>query len=98
MGLVTRPRQKVPDGSSEPPSFEATLGRLAEIVEQLEEGELPLEKSVMLFEEGIRLSRASQAILDDAERRVEELLGFDERGRPIVKQVPIEDDVDLGDS
>jgi exodeoxyribonuclease VII small subunit len=67
---------------------------LAQIVDQLEGGELPLEKSVELFEEGIRLSRASQAILDDAERRVEELLGFDEKGTPIVKAVAVEDEED----
>jgi exodeoxyribonuclease VII small subunit len=90
---VTRGKknQQEPD---KPPSFEHTLQRLAQIVDQLEGGELPLEKSVELFEEGIRLSRASQAILDDAERRVEELLGFDEKGQPIVKAVAVEDEED----
>ena len=53
-------------------SFEGTLERLHEIVEQLEGGELPLEESLRLFEEGVRLSRASQARLNAAEKRVEE--------------------------
>jgi len=92
MRPVTRPKPKPPEEPKEPPTFESTLQRLAEIVEQLEEGELPLERSVQLFEEGIQLSRASQAILDDAERRVEELLGFDDRGKPIVKNLPLEDE------
>lgn len=91
---VTRSKQRQEEPNAETPTFESTLQRLAEIVEQLEGGELPLEKSVRLFEEGIRLSRTSQAILDDAERRVEELLGFDERGQPIVKDLPLEDSED----
>jgi exodeoxyribonuclease VII small subunit len=93
---VTRPKQRPPEPNADTPTFESTLHRLAEIVEQLEGGELPLEKSVQLFEEGMRLSRTSQSILDDAERRVEELLGFDERGQPIVKELPLDDPDDEG--
>jgi exodeoxyribonuclease VII small subunit len=91
MRAVTRPKPKPPEEPKEAKTFETTLQRLAEIVEQLEEGELPLERSVKLFEEGIQLSRASQTILDDAERRVEELLGFDDRGKPIVRNLPVDD-------
>lgn len=68
-------------------SFETTLSRLNDIVERLERGELPLEDSLRLFEEGIRLARTAQSRLDSAERRVEELLGFDEQGNPIVKRL-----------
>ena len=67
-------------------SFEDSLKRLCEIVERLESGELPLEDSLRLFEEGIQLARASQARLDAAERRVEELLGVDENGELVVRQ------------
>lgn len=56
-------------------SFEQILTRLQRVVERLESGELPLEESLAVFEEGIRLSRAGARRLDDAERRVEELLG-----------------------
>lgn len=64
------------------PSFEDAIARLSEIVKTLERGDLPLEESLRLFEEGVRLSRVSQEKLDTAQKRVEELLGFDRDGRP----------------
>ncbi len=54
--------------------FEAALERLEEIVLELEKGDLPLEQSLKLFEEGIKLSRVCTKRLEDAERRVEILL------------------------
>jgi exodeoxyribonuclease VII small subunit len=54
--------------------FEAALTRLEEIVKELETGDLPLEQSLKLFEEGIKLSRLCNKRLEDAERRVEILL------------------------
>jgi exodeoxyribonuclease VII small subunit len=69
-------------------SFEESVRRLGEIVERLEAGELPLEDSIALFEQGILLSREAQARLNAAEKRVEQLLGYDENGRPLV--TPIE--------
>ena len=54
--------------------FEAALRELEQIVEQLEAGDLPLEQSLELFEQGVRLSRDCQKRLDEAERRVEILL------------------------
>lgn len=54
--------------------FEAALRRLEEIVEELEKGDIPLEQSLKLFEEGIKLSRLCTKRLEDAERRVEILL------------------------
>ncbi len=55
-------------------TFEASLKELERIVEQLEGGDLPLEKSLELFEQGVKLSRECQARLDDAERKVEMLI------------------------
>ncbi|HXG66273.1 MAG TPA: exodeoxyribonuclease VII small subunit [Blastocatellia bacterium] len=55
-------------------SFEESLKELERIVERLEEGDLPLEESLALFEQGVRLSRLCQKRLDDAEQRVELLL------------------------
>lgn len=69
--------------SAEEPSFEQILARLSTVVERLEGGELPLEESLAIFEEGIRLSRLGARRLDEAERRVEELLGDDGRTRPL---------------
>ncbi|MCA9633135.1 MAG: exodeoxyribonuclease VII small subunit [Myxococcales bacterium] len=68
-------------------SFEAAVSRLGEIVERLEEGDLPLEESLDLFEEGIRLARTSGERLDAAERRVEKLLAFEKSGEPIVEDL-----------
>jgi exodeoxyribonuclease VII small subunit len=67
----------------QPKSFEASLEALEQIVQQLENGDLPLEKSLELFEDGIRLSRQCQERLSQAERRIETLLR-DNQGRPIV--------------
>lgn len=64
----------------QPRSFEASLEALEQIVQQLEEGDLPLEKSLELFEQGIRLSRECQERLSQAERRIEVLLR-DNQGR-----------------
>ena len=55
-------------------SFEESLGRLEEIVEQLEGGELPLEKAIELFEKGVDLGRACGSTLDQAEKRISVLL------------------------
>jgi len=64
-------------------SFEASLEALEQIVHELEHGDLPLEKSLELFEQGIRLSRQCQERLSQAERRIEVLLR-DNQGRPVV--------------
>ena len=76
-------------GSREP-GFEAALERLEGIVKHLEEGDLPLEESLHLFEEGVALTRQCAARLDEAQRRIEiltrgaggrtELQPFDDRG------------------
>lgn len=66
-------------------SFEESTRRLAKIVEQLEAGDLPLERSLELFEEAVKLAREAQERLDRAERRVEELLGLDAQGRPVLR-------------
>jgi exodeoxyribonuclease VII small subunit len=54
--------------------FEAALARLEEIVSELEKGDVPLEQSLKLFEEGIKLSRICNKRLEEAERKVEILL------------------------
>jgi exodeoxyribonuclease VII small subunit len=62
-------------------TFEEAIKRLSEIVQKLEKGDLSLEDSLRLFEEGVRLSRVSQERLDAAQKKVEQLLGVDEQGR-----------------
>ena len=70
------------DGQEQARSFEASLEALEQIVRQLEGGDLPLEKSLELFEQGIRLSRECQERLSQAERRIEVLMR-DNQGRPV---------------
>jgi exodeoxyribonuclease VII small subunit len=67
--------------------FEQAVERLSQIVSRLESEELDLDESLRMFEEGVRLARHSQADLDRAEKRVQELLAFDEDGNPIVREI-----------
>ena len=81
------PARAAIDGAAAPDggSFEAATRRLADIVTELERGDLPLERSLALFEEGVRLVRVAGDRLDHAERRVDELLGIDAQGKPITR-------------
>ena len=56
------------------PSFEEGLDQLEKVVKKLEDGDLPLEKSLELFEQGVRLSDSCQKQLREAEHKVEILL------------------------
>jgi exodeoxyribonuclease VII small subunit len=59
--------------------FEECLARLEQIVAALESGDLPLEESLKVFEEGVGLARHCGRYLEDAERRIE-VLAKDESG------------------
>ena len=65
------------------PTFEQALQQLEQIVQKLEKGELPLEESLRLYEDGIRLSRLCHGKLEEAEGRIEMLLK-DARGEPVL--------------
>jgi exodeoxyribonuclease VII small subunit len=69
--------------------FEGAIKRLEEIVAQLESGDLQLEKSLELFEEGIKLSRFCHTKLDEAERKVEILL---KNAEGELKRAPFEEE------
>ena len=56
------------------PSFEESLKKLESVVERLEKGDLPLEESLKLFEEGVKLSDACKKQLESAEGKVQTLL------------------------
>ena len=71
-------------------SFETQLAALERVVRELERGDLPLEESLKLFEEGVRLSRDCQERLNQAERRIEVLLR-DSEGRPVLGEFDEED-------
>ena len=78
-------------------NFESSLEELERIVRELERGELPLEKSLELFEQGVKLSRACQERLSEAERRIE-ILTRDNHGRVTVRPFEGEDDLQSEDA
>lgn len=65
--------------------FEKRLKRLEDIVEKMEAGDLSLDDSMKLFEEGVKLSRECQSQLSQAEQKVKVLLSVDSEGRPAVR-------------
>ncbi len=64
--------------------FDDTLTSLKQVVDQLEGGQLSLEKSLAAFEDGVRLARRGSSILDAAERRVEILLKAEPGAPPVI--------------
>lgn len=71
-------------------AFEVSLKELEKIVRKLEDGDLALEESLKLFEDGVKLSRECQERLNQAERRIEVLLK-DENGDSVLNVVKAED-------
>jgi exodeoxyribonuclease VII small subunit len=53
--------------------FESAIAELEKIVKQLEDGDLPLDKSLALYERGVALTRYCHEQLGSAERRIEQL-------------------------
>jgi exodeoxyribonuclease VII small subunit len=70
--------------TAKPKTFESSLEELERIVRELEQGELPLERSLELFEQGVALSRECQDRLNQAERRIE-ILMRDSQGRSVAR-------------
>jgi len=71
--------------------FEGAIAELDTIVKKLEEGDLPLESSLQLYERGVHLSRFCHARLEEAERRIEIL---NERGQTRPAPASLADDDD----
>ncbi|MCC7403663.1 MAG: exodeoxyribonuclease VII small subunit [Bdellovibrionales bacterium] len=72
-------------------SFEKKLDRLEKIVKEMEEGELTLDKSLKIFEEGVQLARECQAQLSEAEQKVKVLLAVRNDGTPETKDFSTEE-------
>ncbi len=73
--------------------FEDALERLENIVSQLEAGELALDESLKIFEEGIKLSRLCSGKLEEAEKKIEVLMNNKE-GQLEKKPLKKEEDAD----
>ena len=61
--------------------FEEALARLEAIVNELERGQLPLDDSMRIFEEGMKLSKTCLKMLEEAERKVEILIKDKDGGK-----------------
>lgn len=97
--LVAEGEEDATSVAQEPLAFEEALGRLDETVAALEDGQLPLDDALALFEEGVRLSRRCQELLDHAELRVQRLRmmtgeegGDEAAGTFVLESFELEDD------
>ncbi len=84
------------------PTFEQALQQLEQIVQKLEKGELSLEDSLALYEDGIRLSRLCHGTLEEAEGKIAMLLkdargevATDAQGAPRTKPIAPPEDEEL---
>ena len=71
--------------------FEKKLSRLETIVQKMEKGELELEESLKLFEEGVKLSRECHTQLNEAEVKVKKLISIDASGKPETQNFEVEE-------
>ncbi len=73
--------------------FEKAIQRLEKIVDDLEKGELDIDKSLEIFEEGIKMSRVCSKKLNEAEAKIEKLTR-DQKGELVTELFPIEEEND----
>ena len=71
--------------------FEKAIQRLEKIVEDLEKGEMDIDKSLEIFEEGIKMSRVCSKKLNEAEAKIEKLTQ-DQKGELVAELFPVEDE------
>lgn len=71
--------------------FEDALARLEKIVAELEKGDLPLDDSLKIFEEGIKLSKNCLKMLDDAEKKIE-IMVQEKDGKKRLRAFSLDDD------
>jgi exodeoxyribonuclease VII small subunit len=76
--------------------FEKAMDRLEHIVEELEKGELDIDKSLEIFEEGIKMSRVCSKKLSEAEQKIEKLTK-NQKGELVAELFPAGDDADADD-
>ena len=70
---MTAKRKDSPRNTEQAEPFEGLYGKLEATVDKLEQGGLPLEQSIALYEEGMELAKQCQGILDSAEQRITKL-------------------------
>lgn len=78
-------KHTMPDPNAEQPTFEAALAELQRIVADLENGSVGLEESLARFERGVVLLKTCYATLEQAEQRIELLVGARADGTPVTQ-------------
>ncbi len=73
--------------------FEKAIQRLEKIVDDLEKGEMDIDKSLEIFEEGIKMSRVCSKKLNEAEAKIEKLTK-DQKGDLVTELFPVEEEND----
>ena len=73
--------------------FEKAIQRLEKIVDDLEKGEMDIDKSLVIFEEGIKMSRVCSKKLNEAEAKIEKLTK-DQKGELVTELFPVEEEND----
>ena len=76
--------------------FEKAIQRLEKIVDDLEKGELDIDKSLEIFEEGIKMPRVCSKKLNEAEAKIEKLTQ-NQKGELVTDLFPVEDEDDAKD-
>ena len=71
--------------AAEQPTFESALARIEAIVHELEEGQTGLAESLARYEEAVRLLKQCYGLLENAERKIELLVGFDAAGNVVTE-------------
>jgi len=71
--------------SPAPPTFEEALAELEQVVRDLEDGEIGLDRSLDRYERGVALIKRCHAQLREAEQRILQLTGTDEQGKPVLQ-------------
>ena len=71
------------------PSFEDNMKRLEQIVRTMEKGEVPLEDSLKLFQEGTELVRKCGKLLDEAQLQIKKIVA-DSEGKPVEEGFDVE--------
>lgn len=71
--------------ATEQPTFESALSRIEAIVHELEEGQTGLADSLARYEEAVRLLKQCYGLLENAERKIELLVGFDAAGNVVTE-------------
>ncbi|MCS7223589.1 MAG: exodeoxyribonuclease VII small subunit [Armatimonadetes bacterium] len=77
--------------TQEPLTFEKALSRLEQIVQKLEAGDLPLDETVRLYEEGMKLSAFCKSKLEEAEKKIKALSFDEETGEVEVEDLDLPD-------